>query len=129
MAQNGSVAVTKSPSESALRDAGRRQSGARSGALLAVASGASIVAAYVFLLAAGRILGSEDYGSLAALLGLLAIVLIPAGALQMAVSREVSRSVATGDPAGAARLARGTLRVALIEIGRASCRERVFAVV
>ena len=114
MAQNGSVAVTKSPSESALRDAGRRQSGARSGALLAVASGASIVAAYVFLLAAGRILGSEDYGSLAALLGLLAIVLIPAGALQMAVSREVSRSVATGDPAGAARLARGTLRVALI---------------
>src|SRR6478736_9152065 len=89
-------------------------SGARSGALLAVASGASIVAAYVFLLAAGRILGSEDYGSLAALLGLLAIVLIPAGALQMAVSREVSRSVATGDPTGAARLARGTLRVALI---------------
>jgi len=89
-------------------------SGARSGALLAVASGAGIVAAYVFLLAAGRILGSEDYGSLAALLGLLAIVFIPAGALQMAVSREVSRSVATGDPAGAARLARGTLRAALI---------------
>ena len=72
-------------------------SGARSGALLAVATAASIVAAYVFLLAAGRILGSEDYGSLAALLGLLAIVLIPAGALQMAVSREVSRRVATGD--------------------------------
>jgi O-antigen/teichoic acid export membrane protein len=93
---------------------GRSQSGARSGALLAAATAASIVAAYVFLLAAGRILGSEDYGSLAALLGLLTIVLIPAGALQMAVSREVSRRTATGDPGGASRLARGTLRAALL---------------
>jgi O-antigen/teichoic acid export membrane protein len=91
-----------------------RPSGARSGALLAAATAASIVAAYVFLLAAGRILGSEDYGSLAALLGLLSIVLIPAGALQMAVSREVSRRVATGDPSGASRLARGTFRAALL---------------
>jgi O-antigen/teichoic acid export membrane protein len=114
LAQNGLVAVTKFPPEPAPLEAATGKSGARSGALLAAASGASIVLAYVFLLAAGRILGSEDYGSLAALLGLLAIVLIPAGALQMAVSREVSRSVATGNPAGAARLARGTLRVALI---------------
>jgi O-antigen/teichoic acid export membrane protein len=87
-----------------------RPSGLRSGALLAVATAASIVAAYVFLLAAGRILGSDDYGSLAALLGLLAIVLIPAGALQMAVSREVSRWLATGDAAAASRLAGGALR-------------------
>ena len=70
---------------------GPARSGARSGALLAVATAVSIVAAYVFLLLAGRILGSEDYGSLAALLGVLTIVLIPAGALQLAVSREVSR--------------------------------------
>jgi O-antigen/teichoic acid export membrane protein len=89
-------------------------SGARSGALLALATAASIVAAYVFLLAAGRLLGSEDYGSLAALLGFLAIVLIPAGALQMAVSREVSRSIATGDSAAVARLAHGVLRASLI---------------
>src|SRR5436190_16614473 len=92
----------------------RIPSGVRSGALLAVASAVSIVAAYVFLLAAGRILGSDDYGSLAALLGLLAIVLIPAGALQMAVSREVSRRLASGAEADAARLARGTLRASLI---------------
>src|SRR5881628_487582 len=85
-------------------------SGARSGVLLGVASGVSIVAAYVFLLAAGRILGSEAYGSLAALLGLLAVVLIPAGALQMAVSREISRHIASGDPGGAAALARSTVR-------------------
>ncbi len=88
-----------------LSSTSRLRSGARSSALLIAATGASIVAAYVFLLAAGRILGSEDYGSLAALLGLLAIVVIPAGALQMAVAREVSRRVATGDPGGAARLA------------------------
>jgi O-antigen/teichoic acid export membrane protein len=92
----------------------RSVSGARSGALLGAASGASVVAAYVFLLAAGRILGSDDYGSLAALLGLLAVVLIPAGALQMAVAREISRHVASGDSAGAARLARGTLRLAAL---------------
>jgi O-antigen/teichoic acid export membrane protein len=88
-------------------------SGARSGVVLGVASGVSIVAAYIFLLAAGRILGSADYGSLAALLGLLAVILIPAGALQMAISREISRHVASGDSAGAARLARGTLRLSL----------------
>jgi O-antigen/teichoic acid export membrane protein len=91
-----------------------RASGARSGVVLGVASGVSIVAAYVFLLAAGRILGSEDYGTLAALLGFLAVVLIPAGALQMAVAREVSRRIASGDSAGAAALARGTLRLSLI---------------
>jgi O-antigen/teichoic acid export membrane protein len=89
-------------------------SGARSGIVLAVASGISIVAAYVFLLAAGRILGSEEYGSLAALLGLLAVVLLPAGALQMAVSREFSRLVASGDSDRAAALARTTFRLALI---------------
>ncbi|CAN5273468.1 hypothetical protein BH18ACT12_BH18ACT12_08410 [soil metagenome] len=90
------------------------RSGARSGALLAAATAASIVAAYVFLLLAGRILGSEDYGSLAALLGVLTIVLIPAGALQMAVSREVSTRAATGDPAAAAALGRGALRAGVV---------------
>jgi O-antigen/teichoic acid export membrane protein len=90
------------------------RSGARSGALLAVTTGLSIVAAYVFLLAAGRILGSEDYGSLAALLGVLTIVLIPAGALQMAVSREISRHLASGDAEAAAQLARGALRASAL---------------
>ena len=89
-------------------------SGARSGALLAAATSASIVGAYVFLLAAGRLLGSDDYGSLAALLGLLATVLIPAQALQMAISREVSRRKSSGDSGGAARVARGALRASLI---------------
>jgi O-antigen/teichoic acid export membrane protein len=100
----------------ALADPPRSQpaSGARSGAVLAVASGLSIVANYIFLLAAGRILGSESYGSLAALLGLLAVVLLPAGALQMGVSREVSRLLAAGKKTEADRFARATLRLAAL---------------
>jgi O-antigen/teichoic acid export membrane protein len=108
------MAVTHPPPELPAGEAGRLRSGARSSALLAAATAASIVAAYVFLLVSGRILGSEDYGSLAALLGLLTIVLLPAGALQMAASREVSRRVAAHDDAGAARLAKGALRASVI---------------
>ena len=95
-------------------DTAPARSGARSGALLAASTAVSILAAYVYLLAAGRILGSEEYGSLAALLGALTIVLIPAGALQMAVSREVSRHIATGDPAAGAKLARAVLRASAL---------------
>jgi O-antigen/teichoic acid export membrane protein len=108
------MALTESPAEFAPPPGGPPRSGVRSGALLAVASAVSIVAAYAFLLASGRILGSDDYGSLAALLGLLAIILIPLGALQMAVSREVSRRLASADSTGAASLARGVLRAAAI---------------
>src|SRR5256714_10762016 len=89
-------------------------SGARSGVLLTAASAASIVANYVFLLAAGRILGSEDYGSLAALLGVLSVVLIPATALQMAVSREVSRRIASGGREGAVEFTTATFRAAAV---------------
>jgi O-antigen/teichoic acid export membrane protein len=89
-------------------------SGSRSGVLLGVASAVSIVANYAFLLAAGRILGSADYGSLAALLGLLAVVLIPAGAVQMAVSREISRLIAAGHSDRANPFARAVLRLALV---------------
>jgi O-antigen/teichoic acid export membrane protein len=106
--------LTRQRSELAPPETGALQSGARSGALLAVASGVAIVANYIFLLAAGRVLGSDRYGSLAALLGLLAVVLIPAQALQMAVSREVSRRIASGESASAYAFARRTLRLALI---------------
>jgi O-antigen/teichoic acid export membrane protein len=90
------------------------RSGARSGVLLGGATAVSIVANYAFLLAAGRLLGSEGYGSLAALLGLLAVVLLPAGALQMAVSREVSRRIASGARRDADAFAQGMLRLAAL---------------
>jgi O-antigen/teichoic acid export membrane protein len=113
LAQNGPVVVAPRRSE-APRETRPLPSGARSGALLAGASAASIVANYVFLLAAGRVLGSASYGSLAALLGLLAIVLIPAGALQMAVSREISRRIASGDVRGADDFARTAVRMSVL---------------
>src|SRR5207248_2138281 len=107
--------VVAAPDRTVARpEAARISSGARSGAVVAGASAVSIVANYVFLLAAGRVLGSAGYGSLAALLGLLAVVLIPAGALQMAVSREISRRIASDDAAGARVFARTVLRLAAI---------------
>jgi O-antigen/teichoic acid export membrane protein len=89
-------------------------SGARSGALLAAASLAATALNYVFLLAAGRLLGSEDYGALAALLGLLTVILLPTGAVQLAVSREVSRRLAVGDGEGADAFGWAALRLGLI---------------
>ena len=67
----------------------------------------------MFLLAAGRLLGSDDYGALAALLGVLTVVLLPIGALQLAVSRDVARRRAQGDIAGAESFARTTLTYGL----------------
>jgi len=86
----------------------------RSGALLAAATLTATALNYVFLLATGRLLGSDDYGALAALLSLLTLVLLPAGAVQLAVSREVSRRVALGDEDGAESFGRGMLRVGVI---------------
>jgi O-antigen/teichoic acid export membrane protein len=91
-----------------------RTSGARAGVLLAGASLLATVANYVFLLAAGRLLGSSDYGALAALLGFLTVVLLPTGALQLAVSREVSRLIATGDRTAADGFAYAVIRLGLI---------------
>jgi O-antigen/teichoic acid export membrane protein len=92
----------------------RRESGARSSAIIAAASLAATVANYAFLVAAGRLLGADAYGALAALTGLLTLVLLPTGAVQLAVAREVSRRLAEGDENGAGAFARAMLRLALI---------------
>lgn len=89
-------------------------SGARSGALIAAASMVAIGLNYIFLVVAARLLGSRDYGALAALLGLLTVVLLPTGAVQLAVSREVSRRLAVGDTKGADAFAWAALRIGLI---------------
>lgn len=89
-------------------------SGARSGALIALASLAAIGLNYAFLVAAGRLLGREDYGALAALLGLLTVVLLPTGALQLAVSREVSWRLARGETQAAEAFCWATLRLGLL---------------
>ncbi len=89
-------------------------SAARGGALIAAASLAGIVLTYVFLLASGRLLGTEDYGAFAAVLGLLTVVLLPAGALQFAMAREVSRRAALNDESGSTGFVRAVLRLSAI---------------
>jgi O-antigen/teichoic acid export membrane protein len=94
--------------------ADRPASGARSGAIIAAASLVATVANYGFLLVAGRVLGSDDYGALAALLGALTVILLPTGAVQLAVSREVSRRVASGAEVEADAFAWAAFRLALL---------------
>ena len=88
-------------------------SATRSGAQLLVAAAISLVANYLFLLGSGRLLGAADYGTLAALTGLLTVVLLPTGALQMAASREISRREAIGERDAAAAFSRGLLVLGL----------------
>ena len=82
--------------------------------LLAAASVVAVGLNYVFLLATGRLLGSGDYGAFAALLGLLTLILLPTGAVQLAVSREISRRIALGDADGADAFSRAALRLGLL---------------
>jgi O-antigen/teichoic acid export membrane protein len=92
----------------------RPSSGSRSGLLLGIAALGGIALNYLFLLGAGRLLGSADYGEFAAIVGLLTVLLIPSSALQMAVSREISRMVATHRREAAAVFAGQVTRVTAI---------------
>ncbi|MGE5689691.1 MAG: hypothetical protein ACM33B_03960 [Pseudomonadota bacterium] len=96
----------------AARQAG--PSGARSAAVVGAASLLATALNYLVLLAAARALGSDDYGALAALLGVLTVALLPTGAVQLAVSREIAQRLATGDAEGADAFAWSTLRLGAI---------------
>lgn len=89
--------------------------------------GASVIAAnviaLVFTVVMARVLGATDYGSLATLMSAFIILMVPGSALQIAVAREVSASLAADDGrAGAGvrrwvgRLLLGTVAVAAIAI-------------
>jgi O-antigen/teichoic acid export membrane protein len=89
--------------------------------------GASVIAAnviaLVFTVVFARLLGASDYGSLAALMSAFIILMVPGSALQIAVAREVSASLASGDRnAGAGvrrwidRLLLATVAVAVVAI-------------
>ena len=84
---------------------------------------AANVIALVFTVVFARVLGASDYGSLAALMSAFIILMVPGSALQIAVAREVSASLAAADGrAGAGvrrwvgRLLIGTLAVAVVAI-------------
>jgi O-antigen/teichoic acid export membrane protein len=114
MSALGTAETARTPPAAAVVAERTLPSGARSGAILAAASLLATVANYVFLLAAGRFLGSDDYGSLAALLGVLTLILLPTGALQLAISRELAVRLAGHDEDGASAFARATLRLAAL---------------
>jgi len=89
--------------------------------------GAAVIAANVvsliFTVVFARVLGATDYGSLATLMSAFIILMVPGSALQVAVAREVSASLAAGDPdAGAGvrrwvgRLLIGALGVAVVAV-------------
>ncbi|MEA2479076.1 MAG: hypothetical protein QOJ07_998, partial [Thermoleophilaceae bacterium] len=69
----------------------------RAAGMAAAQIGANVVA-LLFVVVFARILGDDGYGSLGSLLSLFLILYVPGQALQVAVAREVSARVATGDP-------------------------------
>jgi O-antigen/teichoic acid export membrane protein len=90
---------------------------------LGVAVIAANVIALGFTIVMARVLGATDYGSLAALISAFIILMVPGSALQIAVAREVSASLAAGDGrAGTGvrrwveRLVLGALAVAVVAI-------------
>jgi O-antigen/teichoic acid export membrane protein len=88
----------------ALRGLARTDTGRAAG--LAVAVIVSNVIALVFTIVFARVLGASDYGSLAALVSAFIVLMVPGSALQIAVAREVSHSVAAGDPQAGAGVRR-----------------------
>src|SRR4051812_37320777 len=58
---------------------------------------AANVVALVFTVVFARVLGATDYGSLATLMSAFIILMVPGSALQVAVAREVSASLAAGE--------------------------------
>jgi O-antigen/teichoic acid export membrane protein len=75
----------------------RRSETSRAAELGIAAMGANVVA-LVFTLVFTRVLGQDDYGSLAALISTFLILNVPGYALQTTVAREVGAAVAAGDP-------------------------------
>jgi len=88
-------AVARAPLRGLLGGLARSDTGRAAG--LAGAVMAANVIALVFTIVFARVLESDGYGSLAALVSAFLILSVPGSALQMTVAREVSRGVAAGD--------------------------------
>jgi glycosyltransferase involved in cell wall biosynthesis/O-antigen/teichoic acid export membrane protein len=108
-------------SPSFTRGLARTDTGRAAGLALSVIAGNVIALAFTIVFA--RLLGASDYGSLAALLSAFIILMVPGSALQIAVARHVSTSVAAGDATAGAGVRRwlthlllATVVVALVAI-------------
>lgn len=84
---------------------------------LGVAVIAANVIALGFTIVFARVLGANDYGSLAALVSAFIILMVPGSALQIAVAREVSASLAAGDGRAGAGVERWVARLLLGGVG------------
>ena len=68
----------------------RRMSGVRAGVIVFIGIGLANAGNYLFQLIAARWLGPGQYGDLAALMAVAALITLPLGGLQAAVAREVA---------------------------------------
>jgi len=84
---------------------------------LGVAVIAANVIALGFTIVFARVLGATDYGSLAALTSAFIILMVPGSALQIAVAREVSASLAAGDGRAGSGVRRWVGRLLLGGVG------------
>src|SRR3954452_6315165 len=107
-----SPAGNVAPMLARLRSLSRSETGGA--AELGIASMAGNVVALVFTLVFTRVLGQEDYGSLAALISTFLILNVPGYALQTTVAREVSAALAAGDPEAGAPVGRWLRRLVLL---------------
>ena len=80
---------------------------------LGVAVIAANVVALIFTIVFARVLGATDYGSLATLMSAFIILMVPGSALQVAVAREVSASLAAGERDAGAGVRRWVTRLLL----------------
>ena len=94
-----------------------RESDTAKAAGLAVAALATNVLALVFTVVFARLLGADDYGSLAALLSTYLIISVPGSAMQVAVARETALGNLGQDGALAATVGHWLVRIAIITVG------------
>jgi glycosyltransferase involved in cell wall biosynthesis/O-antigen/teichoic acid export membrane protein len=105
---------------SLVRGLARTDTGRAAGLALSVIAGNVIALGFTIVFA--RLLGASDYGSLAALLSAFIILMVPGSALQIAVAREVSTALASGDERAGAGVRRwlGHLLVATALVAAAA---------
>ena len=97
-----------------VREMARSDTGKAAG--IAVAQLVANAVALAFVVVFARILGDDGYGSLGSLLSLFLILYVPGQALQVAVAREVSARVATGDPHPGAGVRRWLDRLVIVTV-------------
>src|SRR3954453_23382484 len=93
----------------------RSDTGRAAGLAAAVMAANFIALAYTIVFA--RVLPSDGYGSLAALVSTFLILSVPGSALQLTVAREVSRSVAANEPYPAAGVWGWLSTLAVVTVG------------